>query len=1076
MAGPSDNQPINPNLVDAVNKMSGASEILALSATKLEQSLDAAAKHSQEIVKNLDTTKLADLVSIFDDVEEATKEIASHARKMRQGIFNTKNATDAVKYAKQIVEAQKEMLKKTKENTLAWQAGSKSIEKLNGFIGKMGKRVGEMNQGELREFGKLLHDAEQSADKLFKKFKDAKLSHVTRQLNAITSVVAPGFAARAGSARNKHADRAEALREQSRTRLATNRATADDRRARALSQMQKDPALAKMGLITGSGQVDLGDERARRMLGAKLGFRGGRAQTFAAGEHAMAMGAPGGGAKYEKLMEHGGGVGGGLSEIATVIEGLGAGIEGALGTFAPEIELLVVVIGALVEAFESFTKQNKQIEGAVGKGGIFTAGGDAFAAARSNLNPRGMGMTQLGTSFERNLGIAQAMVQGGRGVQELVTGGPETANMGLGAKGEFMQGPIGQVQRIAMGAGRVAGLTDTEGVEAVLKNLDQYGQTIEGTEKFFVQLNKDTKAAGLSTTKYLQIIDEVSSHFDRMNKSLGETMGFLRDLGRTGSIGAESLKDLLGFLAGGPKADVGNVAQRGFLEIGMRGGLQRARAKGEQNNITGLVSESIMPALQNIFPEGQIPQGLNHIANMPEKQAQALISSLRDKVAHAVDSNGNPIAGTSKAAADEALEKLSQSVQKLGAYSRKGGLNRAGAIGMTGDDLVGTATQQLNRMEQISKRTGIPMSALVSGDLSGVSGERLIMAQQLSQQVMGVDSPQAAQTAMRGLGQRMGQNRLDAAMGNKDMAVALTKELGGPRSKMYKLWLANQKDDVKSLRYDEQAQKFLADNHDQLVTQTGALDSTRDWFIEHASKIPGIKEQEQAQALSDARKIGRQTQGIEDAIKNALHVWMTRLVSGVEWIVDHLAWKDGDVQTKDLKTAFDGAQSQFSTMGATLEKAMGKNRAEAKDLSGDDLDKADEQYQKMQEIERNLSDWKDQHTFLSKEQQDSFQDAQKFLLTQGGNYVPGMGMKTAAAGTRYGNVFASDQPSMSSPSGIFDTDSLVNAINKQQGGGTKVVNHIYSADVQHATTPSPSQGNSNEKANTSANPPQYSHR
>lgn len=1069
---PSDNQPINPNLVDAVNKMSGASEVLATAATKLEASLDSAAKHSADIMKNLDTTKLADLVSVFDDVESATKEIASYARKMRQGIFNTRNATDALKYSKQIVEAQKEMLKKTKENTLAWQAGTKSIEKMEKFAEKIGKRIGDLNQDELREFGKLLHDAEISADKLFKKFKDAKIGHVRRQMEGIAGVMAPGLMGRANATRAKASARADEIREQTRTRLSAGRASSDERRARALDQMRKDPAVRKMGLITSSGQVDLGDERARGMLGAKMGFRGNRASRFAAGEQQMALGASGGGAGYEKLMEHGGGVGGGLSEIATVIEGLGAGIEGAISTFAPEIELLVLVIGALVEAFESFTKQNKQMEAGIGKGGLFTAGGDAFAAARSNLNPRGMGMTQLGTSFERNLGIAQAMVQGGRGVQELVTGGPETANMMGGAKGEFMQGPVGQVQRIAMGVGRMSGLTDTEGVEAVLKNLDQYGQTIEGTEKFFVQLNKDTKAAGLSTTKYLQIIDEVSSHFDRMNKSLGETMGFLRDLGRTGAIGAESLKDLLGFLAGGQKAGPDNAAQRGFLEMNMRGGLAGARAKGEVNNITGMIANNLMPALTNIFPADQIPPELANIAHMPTKQAQALISSMRDKVAHAVDANGQPIASTSKAAADEALSNLSGSVQKLDSYQRKGGLNRAFAIGATGDDLVGQATEQLNRMEQISKRTGIPMSALVSGDFSGVSGEKLQMAQMLAPQVMGVDNFQQAQGQMRGLGQRMGQNRLDAAMEDKSMAVALTKELGGPRSKMYKLWLSNQKDDVKSLRYDEQAQKFLRDNHDQLVTQTGALDSTRDWFIQHASQIPGVSEDAQKQALADARKIGRQTQGVEDAIKNALHVWMTRLVSGVEWIVDHLTFVDGDTQSADLKNSFDGAKSQFDTMGTTLEKAMGKNRAEAKDMTGDQLDKQNDQFQKMQDIERNLSDWKDQHTFLSKDQQDSFKDAQNFLLTQGGNYVPGMGSRTAASGVRYGQNFASDTKGITAPTGMMDVTSLLAAINKG-GGGSKVIVHNYSADATIKVTPHTSQVDSNDKANSTTTQPNY---
>jgi hypothetical protein len=1063
MAGPSDNQPINPNLADAVNKMASATEALSNAATKIENSLDAAADSASHLLKNLDMTKLADLVSIFDSVEESTKEIAAYARKMRTGIFNTKNSADAVKYAHQIVAAQKEMLKKTKENTLAWQAGSKSIEKMNGFIEKMSKRVGEMNQDELREFGRLMYEAEQSADKLFKRFKDAKLGQIGRAMRGIESVVAPGAFAKGTAKRDKHLARQSEIQEQSRTRLAIGRASADDRRAKALSEMKKTPAM-----LDKAGNVNLGDAGVRQTLAAKMGYRGKRASTFVAGEGAMAAGAASGGEKYEKLMAHGGGgVGGGLSELASVVEGLGAGIEGAMAAFAPEIEILVLVIGALVEAFEGFTKQNKQMEGALGKGGLFTQGGDAFAAARSALNPRGGGYTQLGGTFERNLAIGQAMTQGGRGVGELVNGGPETANMGPGAKGEFMQGPIGQVQRIAMGVGRIAGLTDVESVEQVLKNLDQYGQTIEASEKFFVQVNKDTKAAGISTTKYLQIIDEVSSHFDRMNKSLGETMGFLRELGRTGAIGTESLKDLTAFLAGGPKADVGNVAQRGFLEMNMRGGLARARVAGEKENISGTVTNNLLPALQNIFPQGQIPPELANIGNMSEKDAQQLISSLRDKVAHAVDASGNPIAQTTKAAATEALTSLSNSIQKLGAYSRGGGLNRAGAIGMTGEDMVGTTTQQLNRMEQMSKRTGIPMSALVSGDFSKVSGERLIMAQQLASQVMGVDNPQQAQSAMRGLGQTMGQNRLDEAVSNKRSAVALVRELGSGSSKLWKLWASDHKINATQLNLEEHAQEFLRDNHDQLVTQTGALDTTRDWFVKHASRIPGITNQEQAQALQDARRIGRQTQGVEDAIKNALHIWMTKLVSGVEFIVDHWAWGGGEGDRQKLQDRFNQGVGQTESMQGLLEKAMGKNRADAKDADADQKDQLDDQYRKMEEVERHLSEMKDQNTFMSKEQADQADADKKFVMGLGTGAPSMNGSKTAAAGTMYGQYFASDTKGIKQPVGMMDLDSLLKAINTSTTNSrTTQTNYFGNANTH--LTPQQSPSSSNEKATNSA--------
>src|SRR5208282_5009096 len=105
------------------------------------------------------------------------------------------------------------------------------------------------------------------------------------------------------------------------------------------------------------------------------------------------------------------------------------------------------------------------------------------------------------------------------------------------------------------------GLTDTEGVTELLKLLDQYSQTIASSERFFVQLNKDTQAAGVSTTKYLKIIDEVSGHFDRMNRSLEQTTDMMRDLSRYGAVSSESLKDMMDFLGqGGGKAQTSDLA------------------------------------------------------------------------------------------------------------------------------------------------------------------------------------------------------------------------------------------------------------------------------------------------------------------------------------------------------------------------------------------------------------------------------------------------------------------------------------------------------------------------------------
>ena len=1055
MANTPNENPVNPNLTDAVNRMASASEVFSNAAKTMEASLDAAAKHTEVMMKNLDSTKLADLVAIFDSVEESTKEIAGYARKMRMGIFNSKDAQAAAKYANQILAAQKELQKKTKENTAAWQQANRSASQLQKFVEKIGSRVGELNQDELREFGKLMHEAELSGGKLVKHFRDMKIGNVRSQLHAIAQVVAPGYSKRADARRDKALARQADIVEQQRARLQGGRINQADRRERAIQQLKKaDP------------NFDLRDEGSRRLLSDRMGFRGERAKRFVRGEHQLALGGTTGGADYEKLMSHGSGVGGGLSEIATIIEDLGATFEGAMALFAPEIELLVIAIGALVEAFDGFTKQNKEIEKAVGQGGIFNLGGDAFGAARNNLTPRMqslggiLGYQQLGVTFERNLALAGGLVGAGRGAQDLVTGGPEIANQMPGANGEFMQGPMGQIQRIAFGGGRLAGLTDQQTVETIVKNLDQYGQTLEGTEKFFIQINKDTKAAGISTTKYLQIIDEVAGHFDRMNKSLDQTMGFLRELGRTGAISTESLKDLMDFLAGAQKPDMGNVAQRGYMQIQMgKGPLVNAGIQGERNSINQLVQGQLRDNLQHLFPGSMMPN-IDDLAHLPPAEALRRIRAIRDRVQHATDAQGRPVSNNFTAGSDEALGRLEQSYRRLDAMSRKGGLDRAAMLGLTGNDLIASATQQFGSINEIAARAHVPVSALMTGDYTGISGKQAMMMQSVATQVTGIADPQKALASVAGIGQRATNARLDAAHDNHALALDIVKEIGGPKSKLFRDWLSKHpgklaQDGTYSM---ETAAEFLEDMRNGTDEQHGDLNKlvagskqTQAWFIKNATTNKDISNQMEADALDNARRVARQTIGIEDAIKNALHTWMTRLVSGVEWLVDHVPLRKGtEEDTKTLADEFSKTQDQLKPALDQLHKSMGANRSLAANADEKTKGQLDDEYEKMVDIERQLQDTHDLHQFNSQKQAEEVGNAVKSAFTFGGSaYIPGKGAPdTYATGVSYGAT-AAERGNMSttmSPQQAQDVLRWVNGLGKGTQGQT---HYTFNIGVAH---------------------------
>ena len=263
--------------------------------------------------------------------------------------------------------------------------------------------------------------------------------------------------------------------------------------------------------------------------------------------------------------------------LESAMESLG----GLFQKFAPEIELAVGIIGKLVEVFDLYVKQNKDMESAMARGGLFTSGAkDAFGTARAAMMPKELtGLNQLGITWERNIAMAGAMTSAGMNIRGTLTGA-NYANQMAGNRGEFTGGAMGLMQRAVFGGGRVAGMTDAEGVAQVAKLVEQYGLTLDNTEKFFAQLNKDTRAAGMTTTKYIQIIDDVSSHFDRMNKALGQTMGFMRELGRYGAIASKGLHDVMDFLVSGKAQGVGGLPGDIFAAMHETPEVRQARVAG----------------------------------------------------------------------------------------------------------------------------------------------------------------------------------------------------------------------------------------------------------------------------------------------------------------------------------------------------------------------------------------------------------------------------------------------------------------------------------------------------------------
>ncbi len=235
----------------------------------------------------------------------------------------------------------------------------------------------------------------------------------------------------------------------------------------------------------------------------------------------------------------------GLAGVEAVA-GAGAGGEAAAATIggtvaavAAPVAAIAGVLIALKEAFDGMAEDNKKMFSAIGAGGIAGGGYMAMQQARSLLRMPGELGFKYGQTEPRNLEMIQEMIKYGMGTPELFRPGAVKSlkNTFLGEAG------VSGLAGVAFGPAMVAGMDTRQASEETMKLIVQYGKSMESVHKFFVMLSADVDASGISTSKYLEIIDDVNSHFSLLTKSLGDVVSVLRTLGSTGMLTGESLKE-----------------------------------------------------------------------------------------------------------------------------------------------------------------------------------------------------------------------------------------------------------------------------------------------------------------------------------------------------------------------------------------------------------------------------------------------------------------------------------------------------------------------------------------------------
>ena len=467
--GPGSQQPpVDPGVADQMNRMGDRLREADALADAAERFAAAAEKASSELNK------------AFKGVEkeaDAYKELIALAKKKTDALKREwKDSATARKELERIVWLHEEALKNTEQTSKQYKQMTRNLAEVKQFMGSLPKSGDVLNE-KLIEANDMMKKIATNAKDVAKAF--SGMGRAGTSIRGIAGIFEAAGIGKVASNIDRRLQQVQnvkdAVQESKDMRGAATRKHMGIKRAKAMDEMKEqhkagglsvDPTTGKvMEMFDAQGGMTSG---GRHSLATKMGFKQGSKKytDFVAGEGNIAAAGgneAAGGAGWVGAMSEGGGA---MESLSGVIET----VTTVLTDIAPEIVILIGVIEVLSELFGSYTKQNKELEKGVGKGGLFTqpgmGAGDAFMNARNALTPGGskLGMgtfmgAGLGINWERNLAMASQLTDSGMAAFPGMMGA-DVANQKPGAMGEFMQGGVGEMQRIVMGAGRVGGLDD----------------------------------------------------------------------------------------------------------------------------------------------------------------------------------------------------------------------------------------------------------------------------------------------------------------------------------------------------------------------------------------------------------------------------------------------------------------------------------------------------------------------------------------------------------------------------------------------------------------------------------------
>lgn len=859
----------NEDMSAVANNLLSASVDFVRSIKEARDVLSTLPKISDDVGKKFSkaSQEMKSLVVLADSAQDAFKGMSEYTKTLAKGLTASKNLKEVKTTLVAIAAASKKAIQSglldAKSQKAAQRAYDASIAKLKTYKGVKDAAFDMSGQEDAvrfvkelsREYGKL---ATQVGKAKFGKITEGVMG--TRRNLVDAGIMKAGRVekyAAYGEAAIKLKEAAKAKREDKARDFTEKREAAKEKLLAIPGMKEKFRAT---GMVTADGDIDWAKVAANRKVLAKSGGGGDAVKALQEATMAPRSGLMG------KL------TGGGM------VEGAVGSVAGLVGQAAIPLAIAEAVKDLVVSIIDKNAEMNKQAE-TLASGGILTgtgvSGADALIAARQNLTPSTfLGMNRLGLGYDRNVKMAQAMVESGYNVEELGGGGVGGYNM----KGEFGPGTFGDVQKIAATSGRVAGMGDAESVKMTMKLLMQYRQSMEGTGDFFTNLNKDTRAAGLSTLKYVSILQEITDQFDRMNKTVDQTSGVLRALSMTGRTTAEDLQENLKMILGDPKRDVGMQI---YLDMMQRSSGQAGTNAKQQGQIFNKAAEN---AYQTLAGDGGLGMtGLSKdevMKNLTTPEGREYLNSLLTTYQAKnpnIDVKKFQVAqGAINVASDEG--RRSQLMEDF-AKGRISAVDYQSAQVGLGKSAQVQANENLSAAKEVMRHSGISTSKLY--EEGGVATTQ--KAQQLLQ-TFGL-SPTLLRDTQMAL-QNQGQGRLKVAMSSEQNAQAVYDKLKDKMGEAGPLQTTASGKKESALEALERWTRDKRYGGKFMYYLRGADEGLDDLYNTNNDLAKGMDDAQKAAAKSadeeKARSAGAVTQNTAEIFANAFSSFFNEIISLLE--------------------------------------------------------------------------------------------------------------------------------------------------------------------------------------------------